>query len=126
MLPNITVQGAHISTTTVTPGTPVTVTADITNRSTVNGNKRVTLYVNGQAETAQGVTLNSGGSTQLIFNVSRGEPGEYTVYVDGVPAGSFKVETVTGNDIILVISSALVGLAFILGMVMLRRRQHTT
>ena len=71
-------------------------TADITNKSAVNGNKKVTLYVNGQVETTQGVTVNSGGSSQLTFNVSRSEPGDYSVYVDGVPAGSFKVEMVTG------------------------------
>ena len=124
MLPNITVQGAHLSTTSVSPGAPVNVTADITNRSTVNSNKRVTLYVNGQVEATQGVTVNSGGSTQLTFNVSRSEPGDYTVYVDGVPAGSFKVETVTGNDAILIFSTSLVAMAFLLGMVMLWRRQR--
>lgn len=122
MLPNITVQGARLSATTATPGIPVTVTADIINKSTVNSNKRVTLYINGQVDTVQGVTVNSGGSSQLTFTVSRSEPGDYTVYVDGVPAGSFKVEMVPGNDVIFIFSASLVAMAFLLGMVMLWRR----
>jgi hypothetical protein len=123
-LANIVAQSASLSAKAVTPGTPVTVTADIANRSTVNGNKKVTLYVNGQVETTQGVTVNSGGSTQLTFNVSRSEPGDYTVYVDGVPAGSFKVELFSANDAILIFSAVLAALAFLIGMVMLWRRQQ--
>ena len=123
-LPNIVTQSASLSAKSVTPGTPITVTADIANKSAVNGNKKVTLYVNGQVETTQGVTVNSGGSTKLTFNVSRSEPGDYTVYVDGVPAGSFKVEMVTGPDSILIFSTILVALAFLIGMVMLWRRQR--
>ena len=123
MLPNVTVQSARLSTTAATPGMPVTVTADIINRSTVNGNRRVMLYVNGQVETTQSVTVNSGGSSKLTFDVFRSEPGDYTVYVDSVPAGSFKVELFRESDGILIFSAALVGLAFVLGMVILWRRQ---
>jgi len=123
-LPNILVQSAGVSAKSVTPGTPVTVTANLINKSTVNGNKKVTLYVNGQVETTQGITVNSGGSSKLTFNVSRSEPGDYSVYVDGVPAGSFKVELFSATDGILVFSAALVGLAFLIGMVMLWRRRQ--
>jgi len=124
--PVIQTQSASLSTRSVTPGTPVTVTADIINKSAVNGNKKVTLYVNGQVETTQGITVNSGGSSKLTFNVSRSEPGDYDVYVDGVPAGSFKVEMVTGPDSVLIFSAVLVALAFLIGMAMLwRRQQHT-
>jgi hypothetical protein len=125
VLPTLAVQSATLSAKTVTPGTPITVTADIYNKSAVNGNKKVTLYVNGQVETTQGVAVNSGGSFKLTFNVSRSEPGDYTVYVDGVPAGSFKVELFRESDGMLIFSAVLVALAFIVGMVMLRRRQRT-
>jgi hypothetical protein len=124
-LPTIVVQSASLSAKTVTPGTPVTVTADITNKSAVNGNKKVTLYVNGQVENSQGVTVNSGGSSQLTFNVSRNEPGDYNVYVDGVLAGNFKVELFRESDAILIFSATLVALAFLIGMVMLWRRKTT-
>ena len=123
-LPNLVIQSASLSSKAVTPGMPVTVTADIANKSTVNGNKKVTLYVNGQVESTQGVTVNSGGSSKLTFNVSRSEPGEYNVYVDGVPAGSFNVELFRESDGILIFSAVLVAMAFILGMVMLGRRQR--
>jgi hypothetical protein len=122
--PIIGTQSASLSAKSVTPGTPVTVTADINNKSTVNGSKKVTLYVNGQVEATQGVTINSGGSTKLTFNVSRSEPGDYAVYVDGVPAGSFKVELFRESDAILIVSAALVAIAFLIGMVMLWRRQR--
>ena len=123
-LTNIQTQSASLSAKSVTPGTPVTVTASIINKSAVNGIKKVTVYVNGQVESTQGVTVNSGGSSQLTFNITRSEPGDYNVYVDGVPAGSFKVEMVAGNDTILIFSAALIALAFIAGMVMLWRRQR--
>jgi hypothetical protein len=123
--PVIQTQSASLSAKSVTPGTPVTVTVDIANKSTANGSKKVTLYVNGQVEATQGVTVNSGGSTKLTFNVSRSEPGDYAVYVDGVPAGSFKVELFRESDGILVFSAILVAVAFVVGMVMLWRRQRT-
>ena len=123
--PVVLTSSASLSTKSVAPGTPVTVTADVINKSAVNGSKKVTLYVNGQVESTQGVTVNSGGSTKLTFNVSRSEPGDYNVYVDGVPAGSFKVELFRESDGILIFSAVLVALAFVLGMVMLWRRQRT-
>lgn len=122
--PMILTQSANLSARSVTPGMPVTVTADIVNKSSVNGSKKVTLYINGRVETTQGVTVNSGGSTQLTFNVSRNEPGEYSVYVDGVPAGSFEVELFREFDGILIFSAILVALAFLIGMVTLWRRQR--
>lgn len=123
--PIILTSSASLSAKSVAPGTPVTVTADITNKSAVNGSKKVTLYVNGQVESTQGVTVNSGGSTKLTFNVSRSEPGDYSVYVDGIPAGSFKVELFRESDGILILSATLVALAFLIGIVMLWRRQRT-
>jgi len=123
--PNILVQSASLSAKAVTPGTPVTVTADIANKSTVNGSKKVTLYVNGQVETTLGVAVNSGSSSQLKFNVSRITPGDYTVYVDGVPAGRFKVQMVTGNLALFIVVAVLIGLTFVFGLFMLWRRQRT-
>ena len=123
-LPNIVTQSASLSAKSVTPGTRITVTADIANKSAVNGTKKVTLYVNGQVETTQDITVNSGGSSKLTFNISRNEPGDYSVYVDGVPAGSFKVELFRESDGILIFSAGLVALAFLIGVVMLWRRQQ--
>jgi hypothetical protein len=123
-LPNIYVQIASLSDVAVEPDVPVTVTAAVSNKGTVNGNKKVTVYVNGQAETTQSITVNSGDSLQLTFNISRSTPGEYTVYVDGVPAGSYKVELFRKSDLVLIFSITMLLMAFVVGMVILRRRQQ--
>lgn len=126
VIPTVAVQSATLSAKIVAPGTPVTVTADIANKSAVNGNKKIVLYVNGQVEAAQGITVGSGGSSKLTFSVSRSEPGDYNVYVDGVPAGSFRVELFRESDSILIFSAALVALAFLIGVIMLWHRQKRT
>lgn len=123
MLSNITVKSASLSSSKVAPGAPVTITADVANTGKGNGTSVVKVYVNGSEEASQGVTVNSGGITQITFNVTRNEPGTYSVYVGGTPAGSFTVDLFT-PDTILVISSALVFFAFVLGVIyMMRRRQ---
>jgi len=123
-LPSIAVQSARLSAGAVTPGTPVTVTADIVNKSPNNGSKEVTLYVNGKVESTQGVAVDGGASSRLTFSTARSEPGDYSVYVDGVPAGSFKVEAVTSNNVLLISIIALIAITFVLGLVMLLRRQQ--
>lgn len=121
-LPNIYVQSAKLSDRTVAPGTPVTVTAAITNDGTINGNKKVTVYINGTEEASQGVTVNSGSTTTVTFDVSRNEPGTYTVYVGGTQAGSFTVDQFT-PDTILFISSAMVFFALVTGVIYMTRRR---
>jgi hypothetical protein len=120
---NIVVQSASIATAKVGPGQQVDITASIANTGTVNGEAKVTLYVNGQEESSQGVTLASGQSSPLHFYVSRNEPGTYSVYVGGVPAGSFTVDMFTNNDILIYGTIALVtiGIAGVLYLVTRRR-----
>jgi hypothetical protein len=61
---------------------------------------------------------------QLAFDISRSEPGEYSVYVDGTPAGSFRVEMFRESDLVLIFSITALAAVFVIGMVMLRRRQQ--
>jgi len=123
-LPLVTVKTASLSAAKVAPGTKVTVTANVANTGNVNGSRKVTLYVDGQVETTQGVTVNSGGAARLNFNISRNEPGTYSVYVDGVPAGSFTVELISESDAIPIFSALMIALALLLGIIMLWRRQR--
>jgi hypothetical protein len=95
-LPTVSVRSASLSVGKVSPGTPVTVTANVANSGAVNGAARITLYVNGQEESSQGITVNSGNSTLVTFTVSRNEPGTYSVYVGGTQAGSFTVDEFAG------------------------------
>lgn len=123
-LTNVVTSSASLSSTRVAPGTPVTVTANIVNKSAVNGSTRLTLYVNGQEEASQGVTVNSGSSTPVIFTVTRNEPGTYTVYVGGINAGSFVVDELTNSSLILYISIVLVAIAFVIGLFLIVKRRQ--
>jgi len=121
-IPNITVTSASLSNSKVTPGTPVTVTANVANTGTGNGTSVIKVYVNGEMENNQGVTVNSGDSMPIIFTVSRNEPGTYDVYVGGTSAGSFTVDQFT-PETILIISGALVFFALVMGIIYTTRRK---
>ncbi len=122
-LPAISVKSASLSATKVTPGTPVTVTANVANTGTSNGTSSIKVYVNGQEESSQGVTVSSGGSTPLTFTVSRNEPGTYTVYVGGTSAGSFVVDQFADGTI-LFISGAMILFALVIGVIYITRRRQ--
>jgi len=122
-MPNIVVQSATLSAAKVAPGEAVTITANLANKGTVNGTSAVKVYVNGQEEAIQGVTVNSGSNRPVSFTLSRNEPGTYTVYVGGTPAGSFTVEQTVDPNVILLISAALFLSGLVLGVIYIRRRQ---
>jgi len=122
-LSNILVKTASLSAAKVGPGEPVTVTANVTNTGTVNGTSSIKVYVNGELENSQGITVSSGSSTPLTFTISRDEPGAYSVYVGGTNAGSFTVDQFTPQTI-LIISGALVFFAFILGVIHMTRKKQ--
>ena len=124
-IPSVSVQSATLSTQRVTPGSPVTVTAIVTNKGTVNGTARITVYINGQEEASQGVAVSSGNSVPVTCTVSRNEPGSYTVYVGGVNAGSFVVDEFSDPGIILILSCALLFASFLLGLIYLWRKQSS-
>ncbi|RPJ58448.1 MAG: hypothetical protein EHM12_07835 [Dehalococcoidia bacterium] len=122
-LPSVSVKSASLSSTRVGPGEAVTVTANVANTGTANGTSSIKVYVNGEVDTTQGVTVSSGSSTPVTFTVSRNEPGTYDVYVGGISAGSFTVDQFTPQTI-LIISAALVFFAFVIGAIyMVRRKQ---
>jgi hypothetical protein len=122
-LPAISVKSASLSATKVAPGTPVTITADVANTGTSNGTASIKVYVNGQEESSQGVTVTSGSNTPLTFTVSRNEPGTYSVYVGGTSAGSFTVDWFADSTI-LIISGAAILFAFAIGAIFVTRRKQ--
>ncbi|MHB8084990.1 MAG: choice-of-anchor U domain-containing protein, partial [Dehalococcoidia bacterium] len=119
---NIAVQSASLSNAKVAPGAAVTVTANVANKGTANGSSQIKLYVNGQEEAHQGVTLSSGGRTPVKFTVSRDEPGTYSVYVGSTPAGSFTVDTFADSNLILYISGALILFSLVGGLIFIATR----
>jgi hypothetical protein len=123
-LSNIAVQSAKLSTSKVAPEATVTITANVANTGTANGSTLIKLYVNGQEESSQGITVNSGSTNMITFTVSRNEPGTYNVYVGGTQAGAFTVEQFADPNIILYISVTLILLAFAIGVIyIIRERQ---
>jgi hypothetical protein len=122
-LSNISVKSAALSAVKAAPGTPVTVTASVINTGIGNGSSIVKVYVNGAEESSQGVTVNGGGAAQVSFDITRNEPGTYSVYVGGTEAGSFTVDQFT-PDTILIISGALVFFSFVLGLIYIAGRKQ--
>ena len=100
------------------------VTANIANRGTVNGSSRLKLYVNGEEDSSQGVTVESGGNRPVYFTVTRSQPGTYAVYIGGVEAGSFVVAEYIDPDIILLISLLLILASLVLALIYVWRRRQ--
>jgi len=121
---NITVQSASLSAASVAPGAAVTVTAIASNRGNTDGAARIHLYVNGQEESSQGVSVASGASAPVQFTVLRNDPGTYSVYVGSVPAGTFTVDALVDPNIVLYLSCAALFIALIMGLYMLRGRNR--
>jgi len=119
-LPAIYVQTASLSASQAGSGAPVTVTASVCNRGSVNGASKVVLYIDGREEDSRAVAVESGGTLPVTFTVSRSRPGEYAVYVDGTPAGSFRVDGPVNPDVMLFVSLAFLLAALLLGAVYLR------
>ncbi len=120
---NIIVQSATIATTRVAPGEKVNVAATVTNTGGSNGAAKITLYVNGQEAESRGITLTSGQTAIVSFSTSGNEPGTYTIYVNGVSAGSFEVDMFTNNDALIysIIALFTLGIIGVLYMVVKRR-----
>ena len=72
---------------------------------------------------SRGVAVASGQTTPVNFQVSRNEPGTYTVHIDSVPAGSFTVDTFANNEILIygIIALFVLGIAGMLYFIMRRR-----
>lgn len=93
-----------ISPTTAYTGDPVTISIDVKNTGTKEGNYIVELKINGAAESSQTVILDGGFTDTVIFNVTKDVPGDYTVVVNS-QAGKFSImarqlstETVVVDD----------------------------
>lgn len=123
-LPNVVVQSATLSAGRVAPGDPIEITATVSNVGTVNGNTVIKLYVNGHETTVRSITVESGKSRKIIFTTTQNKPGTYTVYVNGVQAGSFVVKEYIDPDIVLFISMALILCSLLMGVVYVWRRRQ--
>ncbi len=74
----------------VEPGETVTITVLVANTGGESGSYTVVLKINGVKEAEERITVAAGGTETVAFSVTREEPGNYTVDVDGL-SGSFTV-----------------------------------
>lgn len=89
---DISITEAAVTTETIAAGESATITATITNDGTVEGKTTVTLRVDGESATDRQLIVDAGETTEATFEQTFEQPGEYTVSVDDVTAGTVSVE----------------------------------
>jgi hypothetical protein len=86
---------AGLDATTVASGEAVTVTTTVSNTGTLDGDRTVSVAVDGAVVAERTVTVPAGESRTVDVPVVREGTGTYSVTVDGVEAGSVEVVSAT-------------------------------
>jgi len=94
-VPELTVTDLSLSPSEVDPGEDVTVTIEVANTGVTTGSRTIELWIEGEFEASQDVTLDAGATEIVTFTVSREEEGVYRVAVDGF-TGEFEVVSPAG------------------------------
>ena len=81
---NFTVTSLDLSSEQVKPGQEVLVTVNVTNSGGCEGSYTLNLTINGAVEQTRTVTLAPLAANTVTFSVTKEEPGNYTISVDGV------------------------------------------
>jgi hypothetical protein len=85
-LPAFSTSDLTVSPETATAREQVSISVRVVNGGTGQASKTVILKINDQNEAQKEVTLAAGKSQVVSFNVSKSEPGQYKVSVDGQSA----------------------------------------
>ena len=88
--PELTIASLLVSPSEVDPGESVSITVEVANTGDTPGSRTIELWVEGELEDSQPVTMDPGAVESVTFTVSREESGTYGVAVDGL-SGSFTV-----------------------------------
>jgi len=118
-----------VSPASAKAGEIVTVSVRVVNSGTAEATKSVVLKINDQDEAQKNITLAPGGSKVVSFNVSKNEPGNYKVSVDG-QSDIFQVTGGSGQSadmsmpVIIIIGVG--GLLVIVLVIMLIARQRSS
>ncbi|MBA7619328.1 hypothetical protein ES703_26666 [subsurface metagenome] len=94
-VPELTITGLSVSPIEVDPEEEVTITVGVENTGATPGSQAIELWIEGEFEDSQPVTLDPGAVESVTFTVSREESGIYRVAVDGF-RGEFEVVGVPG------------------------------
>jgi len=113
----------------VEPGETVTITVMVANTGGESGSYTVVLKIDGVKEAEETVTLTAGDSQDVSFSVTREDPGDYTVDVDGL-SGSFTVVLpIKPPGINWAMIGGIIGGVIVVGLLIffliLRRRTYT-
>jgi len=104
--PNLQVTSARISASSIAAGSPVTVSADVTNTGGASGAAAVKVYLNSEVAGSRGVKVAGGGTEPVTFTVTPSQPGEYSVRVNNMQAGVLHVTGGNDNDILFAVAFA--------------------
>ncbi len=88
--PVLTITSLLVSPIEVDPGDNVTIIVEVANTGATPGSQTIELWIEGEFEESQEVTLDPGAAESITFTVSREEAGTYRVAVDGF-RGEFEV-----------------------------------
>ncbi|MFB6220737.1 MAG: pre-peptidase C-terminal domain-containing protein, partial [Halolamina sp.] len=94
---NLSVSKYALSSTSVTAGESLNVTANVVNDGGISGSMTVTLYVNGSAAGQKTVTVGPGESTTVPFSVTFDAAGTKAVRVNGLAPTEVSVEPAVGT-----------------------------
>jgi len=94
-VPELTITGLLVSPIKVDPEEEVTITVGVENTGATPGSQAIELWIEGEFEDSEYVTLDPGAVESVTFTVSREESGTYRVAVDGF-RGEFEVVGVPG------------------------------
>ena len=89
---DISVTDATVTAETITPGETTAITATVTNDGPMEDSTTLTLDIEGEATIDQQLVVDAGETAETTFEPTIEQPGEYTVRVNGVTAGTVSVE----------------------------------
>jgi PGF-pre-PGF domain-containing protein len=93
--PSVSVTAADLSSTSVRAGETATVDATVENTGDVSGDVTLNLTANGEQVDSRTVTVGAGETVVETFSFSRDQPGNYSIQVNGVSAGTLTVSQST-------------------------------
>jgi hypothetical protein len=91
------ISGLTISPLTAGPQEDITISAEISNTGTAEGDYKVLLNINDINEDSESVTLSPGASQEVTFTTSKESAGKYEVVI-GDQTGSFTISTDTDKQ----------------------------
>jgi hypothetical protein len=81
--PNLATAYLLVSPEQGRPGQVFEISINVGNDGGATGTRSIALYINGELEQSQTVSVSPGSSKLLVFHVTKYEPGTYEVWLEG-------------------------------------------